>query len=344
MQITRSLGHGYSGLFCVDTSGVCGPTSPQARLEQLMQLSRSPESGIRLKFLDDFTKRASPMRKVPQMEFIFNRWPRFTSEQMDLRMGDKAKHPRWSLQYFCNDGTVFQRYTFCHDPKDLSALQNELLCIRQDFLIRTLDFVNESAFNDADLRSDRYVYLSGPESHSQIVVHRMTESEAKEIGMENEYRDANGPKAVGLVITAFVNGKIQALYRHSSLLYIGLNEEARKEVETSETVDITIAYRLQTFTNNQDWKQMFTPATSLTAMGTAFSGESGSPYQDIRWSFHDHINFITGRNLEHILSVCSIPILKASHSADGKDEMDTTSIALTCGDMSGHRVATTASL
>jgi hypothetical protein len=44
-----------------------------------------------------------------------------------------------------------------------------------------------------------------------------------------------------------------------------------------------------------------------------------------------HLEFMIRRNLEHILSVCSIPIPDKG-------------IALTCGDMSGHRLVTSATL
>lgn len=49
------------------------------------------------------------------------------------------------------------------------------------------------------------------------------------------------------------------------------------------------------------------------------------------------MDFFLGRNLEHIMSVCSVPVPKAP---DDKEPP----IALTCGDVDGHRVTTAASL
>lgn len=59
-----------------------------------------------------------------------------------------------------------------------------------------------------------------------------------------------------------------------------------------------------------------------------------------------HIEYLTWRNLEHILSVCAIPLspprlFQVSHEPT---KMEPDIVALTCGDMSGHRVCTSASL
>lgn len=61
------------------------------------------------------------------------------------------------------------------------------------------------------------------------------------------------------------------------------------------------------------------------------------------------IEYLTWRHLEHILSVCAIPIASLPNSVraqkqneEFKDE-GVGMVALTCGDMSGHRVCTSAS-
>ncbi|KAL1848508.1 hypothetical protein Daus18300_013609 [Diaporthe australafricana] len=74
-----------------------------------------------------------------------------------------------------------------------------------------------------------------------------------------------------------------------------------------------------------------------------------------------HIEYLAWRHLEHILSVCTVPVLptaliedgstrvethsSASQRASGKEEpkSEDVFIALTCGDMSGHRIGTSAS-
>lgn len=63
----------------------------------------------------------------------------------------------------------------------------------------------------------------------------------------------------------------------------------------------------------------------------------------------DHIEFTTRRNLEHILGVCAIPVAVSvsGEVAEGtvwEKLRDVQPIALTCGDLSGHRICTSASL
>lgn len=64
-----------------------------------------------------------------------------------------------------------------------------------------------------------------------------------------------------------------------------------------------------------------------------------------------HIDFAIWRNLEHILSVCAIPLnapMLVEHqnktTAGPETEKDMDAVALTCGDFSGHRLYNTASL
>lgn len=64
----------------------------------------------------------------------------------------------------------------------------------------------------------------------------------------------------------------------------------------------------------------------------------------------DHIEFSVRRNLEHILGVCAVPVAsriwgeKAEGGIVWEKLRDVQPIALTCGDLSGHRICTTASL
>ncbi|KAK1963129.1 hypothetical protein LY78DRAFT_642002 [Colletotrichum sublineola] len=51
----------------------------------------------------------------------------------------------------------------------------------------------------------------------------------------------------------------------------------------------------------------------------------------------NHIDFVVRRNLEHILSVCAVPVEGSLLGGE------TLRVALTCGDMSGHRVCSSAS-
>jgi hypothetical protein len=56
------------------------------------------------------------------------------------------------------------------------------------------------------------------------------------------------------------------------------------------------------------------------------------------------LDYATRRNLEHILSVCAIPVPLEPVWDNPKVVEPEPAIALTCGDMSGHRVCISASL
>lgn len=78
-------------------------------------------------------------------------------------------------------------------------------------------------------------------------------------------------------------------------------------------------------------------------------------------SSKSHINYVAWRHLEYVLSVCAVPVLSpiafedcstqkrgfqcVSKTTSRQDETkeDDTPVALTCGDMSGHRICTSAS-
>ncbi|KAF7531823.1 hypothetical protein G7054_g8512 [Neopestalotiopsis clavispora] len=57
----------------------------------------------------------------------------------------------------------------------------------------------------------------------------------------------------------------------------------------------------------------------------------------------NHLVYFTGRNLEHILSVCAIPIHSDDEGLKGLENLGVQPVALTCGDMAFHRVNTGAS-
>lgn len=62
-----------------------------------------------------------------------------------------------------------------------------------------------------------------------------------------------------------------------------------------------------------------------------------------------HLDFAARRNLEHILSVCAIQATRQPPDTSGSSSIsspldDVEAVALTCGDMSGHRICWSASL
>lgn len=71
----------------------------------------------------------------------------------------------------------------------------------------------------------------------------------------------------------------------------------------------------------------------------------GTP--DASLSPQSHLNFATRRHLEHILSVCVVPATPNGDSSflpETLDSDEVKAVALTCGDLSGHRICWSASL
>lgn len=81
------------------------------------------------------------------------------------------------------------------------------------------------------------------------------------------------------------------------------------------------------------------------ARSQRFGERSGLPGR--AGNMEEHIDYFTHRNLEHILSVCAVPVEPRSQEREipqGLSNLGVTPIALTCGDLSFHRVNTAASL
>ncbi|KAL1874482.1 hypothetical protein Daus18300_003500 [Diaporthe australafricana] len=76
----------------------------------------------------------------------------------------------------------------------------------------------------------------------------------------------------------------------------------------------------------------------------------GQSSSETDWNPKHHLEYFAWRHLEHILSVCAIPLstpglVEVDRSSKGKPpaRASSPSVALTCGDMSGHRINTSAS-
>ncbi|ROW15591.1 hypothetical protein VPNG_02145 [Cytospora leucostoma] len=85
-----------------------------------------------------------------------------------------------------------------------------------------------------------------------------------------------------------------------------------------------------------------TSETKLAPGPEKISFPSGTPKNS---SPKGHLEYLAWRHLEHILSDCAIPLLVPHlyKQDECHHRVDTIPVALTCGDMSGHRISTSAS-
>lgn len=170
-------------------------------------------------------------------------------------------------------------------------------------------------------------------------------------------------KLVGLVIAPFVNGKVASLRKVDKTemekkdgreYYILLPEEVEKD---PTRLEVTIGYRLQLLKGDGNpWQSSLIQAKEIAAIRPMLSGPR---YKELAFSVSPSsssspfMDFLIRRNLEHVLSVCCIPVSeepmwdfdeKGNKIVDPAVMEDERAIAITCGDISGHHMLTSASL
>lgn len=178
-------------------------------------------------------------------------------------------------------------------------------------------------------------------------------------------REYFGIEAVGLIIAVFVNGhptKIAKTQDNSNGTYdIDLNSEDVEKFELCQKskLEVTVAYKLRLMTSGCSWESTLIPLSELN-LSDCMAQNSYDP--NLSFSTSEHFDYIIKRNLEHILSVCSVPVSTTPIQDNDRNEGDVieestgesqascegprggSTISLTCGDISGHHALVSASL
>lgn len=210
-------------------------------------------------------------------------------------------------------------------------------------LIRDLDWQDRDyEFNSEDHDSENYSTNLSPHGYSLLVIHKIPRApKYDDISKKAQLLESKVPAAVALVISPFVNGKAAKFKKGSDAGY-----EVQHDNSEEGPLEVTVAYRLQLLYKDNSWRSSLVRGSEI-AMNHALSNLDFQP--PALPSTSEYFNFIMRRNVEHILSVCSIPV--SAHpiwdfneygdriTAEGK-----TPIALTCGDISGHRIVVSATL
>lgn len=375
MQISRFLANRPSGFFCVDLPFISEPYAVQNRIEELMELSEEHDQGIRLTWEDNPEQSWTFSQEKPSLCFFQDRWPRFTWARSDkpndptpanasTQTGD-SKQPEntgrqktveelkaieLSVQYFCSEGVVFQQYTWQRKGVDSLAKLPAQFSFDSNLLIRDLDFIDgDNHFNEWGLDHDEsgYFRLTMSQDRSLVIKHMFSdETRGKQkLNRKGEYHSESWDPfiGVGLVITSFAYDTAQEMcLAEDGMCEVILSDETEAKFQETKILQITMAYRLQMISRNEGWKSTLINAEKLDKMREVL--QDGMRIPRPVFSSHPHLNFIIRRNLEHILSVCSIPmrqfpIVGSQVPSDGDAQ-----IALTCGDISGHRITSSASL
>lgn len=317
-------------------------------MDYLQKSCHNATHGIRL-FFDDVGSANSAkwiaVDSVPKMTFVQDRWPSFATQTSTFYL---------KIQYVVSQGTVYQMYTFTLKEKELLAIpQIPVLMIDANVLLRNLNFFQEDDENERESNDKHYKYDILKDGYSMATTHQV-----QSIGQEDK-------DAVALFTSLFINGRLQTFEPQDVLedLYDAeessegskntqgpkyyratLDEQALIDLKDQGCLKITVAYKVDIISTAtiMDRPSACSRADHLTAELTLKAA-----FKRMLFSEDEHLNFILRRNLEHILSVCSIPV-QGSMDNDGflapTNSSYCKAIALTCGDVSGHRIATAASL
>ena len=358
MQITRYFGRESdhsSGFFCAEFSYVpCAyPYRASERLRDIISVSDDPDDGMYLQL----ERTALNDNKMPHMSFVYNRWPRFQQKNAGVD---------YTLQYLVDGETVYQIYTFqLHKiadglPPFKASFNSIVRFLNIDFTKNDDGFeqqsgeqqpgkghTEESSLDDCSSSDDDSLYDSLFDGDSTHITSVDQYSAKKEDLLDGEgsciaffwaKRKPVGLNGnVGLFLSAFVGGYPQETsHAYDHVFDIIIDDHTWNEAVQAGQLEITLAYTLKIFPLEYTPADLISPVTMKDY--SAAKSLLGKPFHLRELSEDQHLNFILWRNIEHILSVCSIPV---GH-VEGTD--DVMPVALTCGDISGHLVSTKASL
>lgn len=341
IQFSAYLGVGTSGMFAASYAELAEPYWMQNRADELFQYGRDfvrPSFGLKL-----------PHRweGVVFEGYHCDRWPVYicTDERLAVRS-----------MWMVHEGTVLQRMHVLSYMDDDLHLPLDLLVNME---INELEHVNpRHIFNEKGKDFER----NGPNGCGWIIT--------------NKLEAENGGEVIAVLMSIFIDGRP---YMHDPLSESDYDVNIKIKVPAEERgPEIVVAYRMITLPETTydapslRWQDLvitgeaanfdkhLEEAEKLYDYINPSELDSGKPRQedgeeedeeevtvtqptleltgfptDGR-SYVKYIDHITRRNLEHILSVCAVPI---PNPYDPVEDL----VALTCGDLSGHRVTSSAS-
>ncbi|KAI8310964.1 hypothetical protein K4K59_007741 [Colletotrichum sp. SAR11_240] len=282
------------------------------RLETLLQWAENPLEGGGL---------GPTIHNTPSETIVNDRWPTFEERDENGAV--------FKQQYVVFDDLLCQRLEFANykTKKDDNSQTDSMpeLVIRPDMLLRNLDFVDsENNFNM--MHSSDGSYKTRLEGRSLI---RERSNGDKNITLEIHLLDERG-------VFEFVETSTSDISEESSYAIQHSSKEAKTSEDNPEScVTVILAYRLRytsdttdhdNYVFELDWRDVSKTMDAMLMSRAEYTLTGNSK-----------LDYFLRRNLEYILSVCSI-------SFPDTEEDDLPYFALTCGDVDNHRVTTAASL
>lgn len=379
MQFSSFLGVGQSGVFSADHSDTDEPFYVRSRAEQLLEMQRdqvreSVGYGLRFPSINP--------QQCRNLGYVHDRWPRYEMEDDKLKLTLQwMVHERTVLQQslITNDGAddveVPFRFAKAMRIRDLDYLKwpnpekQPVQFQKQAPNGYGWVFVQHLQHEGVDGEKKNEAEPTPiPSAATQIEI---AVRDPKEVSKHEQLPSLKPLNAVAVVVSVFVDGKaVHWGHRDSTAIDLWT-----RSLGSKATLEVVTAYTMVHLTkSNAAWDEFLIPAVRAdvgkylkSVQFTEFRiSKYTKPAEDkkkekpeksgIRWaqsvsstkdtqpyrlptnSSTDHIDFVVRRNLEHILSACAIPVENSSV------EGGTVAVALTCGDMSMHRVCSSASL
>ncbi|KAI3546501.1 hypothetical protein CABS01_14682 [Colletotrichum abscissum] len=314
LRITQHFPGQKTGL-CIDDKGMSEPYYVSSRLEEFLERSRDEKVGGIGPRIDSLWPGSESDHDI-----VNDRWPTFTRTMRGKTLN------KLRVSYVAFQGTIYQKFEIIH-PNETQSSQSEskefpsdilpTLSLELEVFIRDLDFVTwGNLFNKAS-------------SQPQVPVYTTFHGQAK----NHVTQEHKSPETPGKHFVLHV----QVLDQHNTMELFKPDQENIYHTTPSDGNDpdrqavlVVLAYTLKQCTASSDsdplpdWER-FIEADKLL-----------HHYDTVSLTKNDTLDFFLRRNLEYILSVCSIPVSEAY--SDGIP-----AIALTCGDVDGHRVSNAAS-
>jgi hypothetical protein len=360
MQFGRYTGVGSSGFFSADQDNTDPAYFVVARADQLLKLCserRSFDYGLTLNH--NFDGR-------PCLTYVHDRWPRFehqppAGENTGLNL---------TTQWVIHHGTVLQQLVVTNllgEPKEVDFKYRDEMAIRD--------------LNHLEYREEFQEATSGPDDYSRVHGTQGISSNKQEKGglvatVVSVYVNGEATKLSPMVenrktweLTIQAKNSVELIVAYKMILLPEQRPDKKNFLVEAEAPDVNKilvdaprsftrrplpGLGLSTPTNIPDGilgreNEAEKGVGGAAKHGATLSGPEGSaPLAD---SFR-HLDFVVRRHLEHILSVCAIPTptpalssndIANNDMANASDSGAITPVALTCGDISGHRICTSAS-
>jgi hypothetical protein len=276
---------------------------------------------------------------------------------------DKSAAFPLSIQYFCSRGIVIQKYLLNVGEGGINfeKVKWGKLSLEPDVCIRSLDFVKPqgrwSYLEDLkfSIVSDHHLIIQREEDSTTgaaLIISAFINDEPAKIDKKNciNLEPTEGQLEISVVYKLVVlqNNMLEALES------LEKDQSPKKTQPKQEESDTEMNNHLTGHEENAQSEDEAAPKTAENASNrdVSLSEEekrtisakncmeemfcAKNPFRKIFFAQDIRLDFAFRRNLEHILSVCSIPI-------DAEPQQNP-SIAITCGDIAGHRVDSRASL